>query len=230
MSLSHGKLGYEELEEVFSDAFHQAAYGKGAERHANDLPFHEQRMQTISKTLESDKGMAFQVIKKLTEGLQLDHDRREKELLGAIVYLAGIVIYHRKGHTSAAEPFDVLDTIDPDFSDSFAAHCEGYGMGPASAADTGQAAALDADRAVSVELMQRVWANLYFDEEGAEFTFQSTLNDVVDWLTKNNAVPPLVETEKGLRCPSIPAPNSDEHVAVALDKLRAALRQKEGGQ
>ena len=99
---------------------------------------------------------------------------------------------------------------------------------PAPAADTGQAVALDADRAVSVELMQRVWANLYFDEEGAEFTFQSTLNDVVDWLTKNNAVPPLVETEKGLRCPSIPAPNSDEHVAVALDKLRAALRQKEG--
>lgn len=96
MSVLNSEPGYEELAEVFSDAFFQAAHGKGAERHANDLPFHEQRMQTISKTLGSDKGMAFQVIKKLTEGLQLDQDRREKELLGAIVYLAGIVIYHRK--------------------------------------------------------------------------------------------------------------------------------------
>lgn len=90
------ELGYEALTRVLNDALSQAAHGKGAERHANDLPFHEQRMQTISKALESDKGMAFQVIKKLTEGLQLDHDRREKELLGAIVYLAGIVIYYRK--------------------------------------------------------------------------------------------------------------------------------------
>ena len=96
MTIRGAVPGYEELAEVLSDAFFQAAHGKGWLRHANDLPFHEQRMQAISKALESDKGMAFQVIKKLTEGLQLDHDRREKELLGAIVYLAGIVIYHRK--------------------------------------------------------------------------------------------------------------------------------------
>lgn len=96
MTLANLEPGYEALAKVLDDAFYEAAHGKGAERHANDLPFHEQRMQTISKALESDKGMAFQVIKKLTEGLQLDHDRREKELLGAIVYLAGIVIYHRK--------------------------------------------------------------------------------------------------------------------------------------
>ncbi|WP_024516974.1 hypothetical protein [Bradyrhizobium sp. Tv2a-2] len=43
--------------------------------------------------------------------------------------------------------------------------------------------------AVSVELMQRVWANLYFNEEDAGNTFQQTLNEVVDWLAARNALP-----------------------------------------
>lgn len=42
---------------------------------------------------------------------------------------------------------------------------------------------------VQVELMQRIWANLYYDEAEAGFTFQQTLNDVVDWLAQHNAVP-----------------------------------------
>lgn len=88
--------GYEQLADVLKAAYDQAAKGKGKERHANDLPFHEQRMQTISGLLGSDSGMAFQAIKKLTEGLQFDdNERRERELLGAINYIAGIVIYHR---------------------------------------------------------------------------------------------------------------------------------------
>lgn len=88
--------GYEMLVAVLQDAHDQAAIGKGDERHANGLPFHEQRMQQISTQLDSDKGMAFQVCKKISEGLQFDdHQRREAELLGAINYLAGIVIYHR---------------------------------------------------------------------------------------------------------------------------------------
>lgn len=89
--------GYEKLVAVFQAAHDQAAHGKGKERHANGLPFHEQRMQSISKTLASADGMAYQVVKKMTEGLQFDdHKRREKELLGAINYLAGIVIYFRE--------------------------------------------------------------------------------------------------------------------------------------
>lgn len=88
--------GYEQLAAVLQDAHDQAAIGKGDERHANGLPFHDQRMQQISTMLDSDKGMAFQVCKKMSEGLQFDdHQRREAELLGAINYLAGIVIYHR---------------------------------------------------------------------------------------------------------------------------------------
>lgn len=88
--------GYEQLAEVLQAAFNQAAEGKGAERHANGQPFHEQRMQTISTLLDSDAGMAFQVCKKVTEGMALPHAARERELLGAIVYIAGMVIFHRQ--------------------------------------------------------------------------------------------------------------------------------------
>lgn len=93
--------GYEKLVAVYQDAHDQAAKGKGDERHANGQPFHEQRMQQISGLLRSSDGMAFQAIKKLTEGLQFeDHARREAELLGALNYIAGIVIYYREAMLS----------------------------------------------------------------------------------------------------------------------------------
>lgn len=89
--------GYEKLAAVYQDAHDQAAHGKGKERHANNLPFHRQRMISISQTIGSEYGMVYQVTKKMTEGLQFtDHGKREAELLGAINYLAGIVIYHRE--------------------------------------------------------------------------------------------------------------------------------------
>lgn len=87
---------YEELQKVLNDALKQAAEGKGKERHAKDMPFHKQRMQGISDLLGSDRGMAYQAIKKITEGLDLDDIRRESELLGAINYIAGIIVYYRK--------------------------------------------------------------------------------------------------------------------------------------
>ena len=37
--------GYESLAQVLQEAYDQAARGKGAERHANDLPFDQQPMQ-----------------------------------------------------------------------------------------------------------------------------------------------------------------------------------------
>lgn len=86
--------GYERLAAVFRDAHDQAAYGKGNDRHARGQPFHEQRMQTIAKLQRSPKGMEFQVHKKVSEGLELpDPKARRAELLGAINYLAGIVIF-----------------------------------------------------------------------------------------------------------------------------------------
>lgn len=102
--------GYEQLAAVLQDAFKQAAAGKGAERHAKGQPFHEQRMQTISTLLDSDAGMAFQVCKKLTEGMGLPHEARERELLGAINYIAGIVIFHRQRQPKAEAPAELLTT------------------------------------------------------------------------------------------------------------------------
>lgn len=97
--------GYEQLVQVFAAAHDQAAYGKGKERHANGLPFHEQRMQGISDLVGSPDGMVYQLVKKTTEGLQFDSpEKREHELLGALNYLAGIVIWLRRHE--AAKPVE----------------------------------------------------------------------------------------------------------------------------
>ena len=88
---------YDSLQSVLDAAFEQAATGKGKERHARGNPFEKQHMQTISQLLGTDRGMAFQAIKKLTEGLDMkDSGAKERELLGAINYIAGIVVYLRQ--------------------------------------------------------------------------------------------------------------------------------------
>lgn len=86
--------GYERLVQVFAQAHHQAAFGKGLERHANNLPFEKQRMLSISHLLDTPDGMAYQVTKKMTEGLAMDDlPRTLAELFGALNYLAGIVVF-----------------------------------------------------------------------------------------------------------------------------------------
>ena len=93
--------GYDELAIILRDAFLQASEGKGAERHANSKPFHEQPMQTISDLFDSDKGMAFQIVKKLREGLDMpEYERLERELLGVIVYTAGAILWHKRRHVA----------------------------------------------------------------------------------------------------------------------------------
>jgi hypothetical protein len=89
-------VDYQSLRAVLDAAYYQAAHGKGKERHARGNRFERQHMQSISCLLDSDRGMAFQAIKKLTEGLDMgDPEARERELLGAINYVAGIVVYYR---------------------------------------------------------------------------------------------------------------------------------------
>lgn len=86
--------GYERLMVVLDEAYQQAAVGKGAERHGQDLPFEHQPMQQISRLLDTDGGMAYQAIKKIQEARRLPTvERQKRELLGAINYLAGMVIY-----------------------------------------------------------------------------------------------------------------------------------------
>ena len=91
--------GYEKLRDVLGRAYDQAAITKGAERHANDKPFHEQPMQTIADR----RGIGFilgQVDKKTEEAqgmiARCEKDKAVHELLGAIVYLAGAVIFLEK--------------------------------------------------------------------------------------------------------------------------------------
>lgn len=91
------KSGYDCLFSVLERALKQASDGKGNERHAGGLPFDQQPMQQISDLLRSERGMAFQAIKKIREGIDMsDKNRTVAELLGAINYVAGIVIYLEK--------------------------------------------------------------------------------------------------------------------------------------
>lgn len=94
--------GYEHLAAVLVDAYEQAAYGKGKERHANDLPFDHQPMQAISRLLGNPTGMTYQACKKVVEAMNMkDRAARRRELLGAIVYLAGVVVYEDNGRGDA---------------------------------------------------------------------------------------------------------------------------------
>ena len=85
--------GYESLRRALDDAYEQAAYGKGAERHACDRAFEDQPMQQISNLLQSNDGMAYQAIKKIQEAQRMDKAAARRELLGAIVYLAGAIVW-----------------------------------------------------------------------------------------------------------------------------------------
>lgn len=84
--------GYESLRDVLNRAFDQAAKGKGADRHANGRAFDRQPMQDLIRLY----GIGFalgQAAKKAQESQRMDEpERKVKELLGAIVYIAGAII------------------------------------------------------------------------------------------------------------------------------------------
>lgn len=85
--------GYESLADVLERAYAQAAFGKGKERHAGERPFHEQPMQSISELLDDNTGLLYQAMKKIQESKRLPHEAAVRELLGAINYIAGAVIF-----------------------------------------------------------------------------------------------------------------------------------------
>lgn len=84
---------YKSLSDVLERAYQQAAHGKGRERHAQDQPFDKQPMQTISQLVGSSDGLRYQAIKKIQEAGRMDKDAAIRELLGAINYIAGTIIY-----------------------------------------------------------------------------------------------------------------------------------------
>jgi len=91
--------GYESLANILQRAYDQAAQGKGAERHANSLPFDKQPMQSISTLLNDHTGLLYQAMKKIQESTRMDKDAAVRELLGAINYCAGAVIFLEAGVT-----------------------------------------------------------------------------------------------------------------------------------
>ncbi len=85
---------YLPLLRTFLGALEQAAYGKGRERHANDLPFIEQPILTMAQMLDSDAGLAQQVIKKTIEARSLPTKQaRINELRGTLVYAAAMILF-----------------------------------------------------------------------------------------------------------------------------------------
>lgn len=83
---------YASLRAILDRAFEQAASGKGAERHGQSLPFEEQPMQLIQQLVGPGFALG-QAIKKVQESTRMDKDAAVRELLGAIVYVAGAVIF-----------------------------------------------------------------------------------------------------------------------------------------
>lgn len=83
---------YESLRDVLELAYRQAAYGKGQDRHGVGQPFDKQPMQHLLD-LYGYGFAAGQIGKKVQEAQRLPKDKAVHELLGAIVYAAGLVIY-----------------------------------------------------------------------------------------------------------------------------------------
>lgn len=102
---------YLPLLRTFLGALEQAAYGKGRERHANDLPFVEQPILTMAHMLDSDAGLAQQVIKKTIEARSLPTKQaRINELRGTLVYAAAMILFEEM-YGRADDP----DELDGDF-------------------------------------------------------------------------------------------------------------------
>lgn len=102
---------YLPLLRTFLGALEQAAYGKGRERHANDLPFTEQPILTMARMLDSDAGLAQQVIKKTIEARSLpSKTARINELRGTLVYAAAMILFEEM-YGRADDP----DELDGDF-------------------------------------------------------------------------------------------------------------------
>lgn len=89
--------GYEALASVLDAALAQAQDGKGSERHSRPgEPFVDQQIVQIGEWLGSTHFAVGQAVKKALESARLDDAAAERELLGAINYLAAAVLQRRR--------------------------------------------------------------------------------------------------------------------------------------
>ena len=98
--------GYEDLSAVLIDAFKQATEGKGRDRHARGAPFDRQPIHEICRMLRGPPGAMFQALKTPQEASGMiergDYPAADRELLGAIVYVAAAVKITREMAVHAA--------------------------------------------------------------------------------------------------------------------------------
>jgi len=110
--------GYEELDRVLTNAYSQAAEGKGKDRHASkDEPFHKQQITEIARRLGDQckhpqmVGPLYQVVKKAYESVRVNKESAIRELYGVINYtVAAILLLEdeddpEKKKTGFQEPF-----------------------------------------------------------------------------------------------------------------------------
>ena len=83
---------YKTLAAVLQMAYRQAACGKGAERHGQGLPFTQQPLFRLMDLYGPGFALG-QAGKKAQESQRLEKDAAVRELLGAINYLAAVVIH-----------------------------------------------------------------------------------------------------------------------------------------
>lgn len=87
---------YAELKRVFDQAFTGQTEGKAKARHNKTgiLPFEQQRIMSISETINSPHGLTYQVTKKMLEALDMgDVEKTIHELQGAMVYLGALILF-----------------------------------------------------------------------------------------------------------------------------------------
>jgi hypothetical protein len=85
---------YHEVADVLVRAYTQAAAGKGHDRHGkDDIPFRDQRMQTIAQGQGHSGGMVYQICKKAEEAEGLPTPAAVHEYLGCIIYACGTVLF-----------------------------------------------------------------------------------------------------------------------------------------
>lgn len=87
---------YAELKRVFDQAFTGQTEGKAKARHNKTgvLPFEQQRIMSISETINSPHGLTYQVTKKMLEALDMGEvEKTIHELQGAMVYIGALILY-----------------------------------------------------------------------------------------------------------------------------------------
>lgn len=108
------------LEGVFAAVIQQVTAGKGAERHGHGSDFLEQPWKKIADDFGEGflLGQAAKKMREATHASSWDHDRWEREMLGAIAYL-GFAIVNRRLMVR-----DVVEALDRTNDATIAMHYE----------------------------------------------------------------------------------------------------------